>query len=124
MALSRTAKDCQLFSDWSSPSESQEFDQSRASLGLHPPQTRREGKKFIVFFKLFPPPQTENSEVKLSREERQVQATRQNTGRHESLTTVTMAVTHDARLNMDVLINMAQLQVKYLLNQPGLNNWS
>ena len=77
-----------------------------------------------MFFKLFPPPQTENSEVKLSSEERQVQATRQNTGRHESLMTVTMAVTHDAGLIMDVLINTAQLQAKYLLNQSCLNNWS
>ena len=31
--------------------------------GLHPPQTGREGKKFIVFFKLFPPSQTKISKV-------------------------------------------------------------
>ena len=37
---------------------------------------------------------------------------------------VTVVVTHDAELDMDVLINMAQLQAKYLLNQPWLNNWS
>ena len=63
MALTRTAAECTLLCDWLSAPESQNPDQSEDGFFLHPPQTMREGKKFIVFFKLFPPSQTKISKV-------------------------------------------------------------
>ena len=63
MALTRTAAEYTLLCDWLSAPESQNPDQSEDGFFLHPPQTMREGKKFIVFFKLFPPSQTKISKV-------------------------------------------------------------